>query len=595
MRGEFMSNIMKCPICMKDMKKDKNLFICPDCGYRIMASKAAPDSGQLDVPEKKPAIHAGINRKPAAQKRNTEIHRTGGITRSIAAACAVVSIVLIMIFAFKGIRGVSDTGLPNGSGSKTPEPVSETHGQNEEQAAENVDTSGYRPESDAVIDICETIFDKSMDNISREELESVTGLTLRELDDDYISVEYTLSDNTSDSITIEARHIDTGDFRCFRKIKSLRLDGFSITSDTNFFKLRELDTLEITGSIDELVDVMDVSQLRSLTIRSRITTGDLSALAQFTNLETLCLETYNGSDISGLMTAPALTSLYIGHGDNIKDFNELFFTSNLKELSIEAKNLKSIDFLMGYGQLEYLELKNTSVSKLDALDYCKDTLTTLRLHQNYSVGLDEYEIVKECKGLRELELYPDYNFDVVMEAPDLSMLTELTSLSLGNYDDLGNVKKLPQLTQLTLSGVYCGDSEALSGLNELEQLTLDDMSIPPEFLAPVSAMDKLTYIDMHDTFLWGDISCVFAAPALESLNLKDASIGINELTLGVSETITALDIEGTRFYLVNDDGSYNYGSSPVPLNENLYFFGAFPALEYLNASGQELEDMDLIK
>ena len=577
MRGiNFMSDVMKCPICTKDMKKDKNMFVCPDCGYRIMASKAASDSNQFDVPEKKPAIHAGFGRKSGDKEHDNEDFRAKRV-RKVLTTFVLVSVMFTMASVL----------FTTFNAPKPPVP-------SEEETAKNLDTSGYRPKSDEIIYICETIFDKPVDQITRDELESVMELDFSEINDDYILVGYTLSDNTTDSLIIEARHIDTGDFKCFSQIQALYFDGFSIDSKTSFFKLKELDTLQIEGSIDELVDVMDVSQLRYLKLNSKKTTGDLSALVQFTNLETLYLETYNSSDLSGLLTAPALTSLYIGHGDNIRDFNELFFTNNLKELSIEAENLRNIDFLENYGQLEYFELKNTSVSNLDALSYCKDTLTTLKLHKNYNIELDDYNIVTECIGLKELELYPDYSFDVAMEVPDLSMLSELTSLSLGNYDQLSNLKKLPNLTQLTLCGVYCDDSEALSGLNKLEQLTLDDMSIPPEFFAPVSDMDKLTDIDMRDSFLWGDISCVFAAPSLTSLKLKDASIGINSLTLGVSDTITALDIDDTAFYIVNDDGSYNYGSPIVLLGENTCFFDAFPSLEYLNVAEQQLENLDFI-
>ena len=171
-------------------------------------------------------------------------------------------------------------------------------------------------------------------------------------------------------------------------------------------------------------------------------------------------------------------------------------------------------------QLQCLELKDTDIRSIEVLADCADTLTVLRLDDNYQI--DDISPVMLCTGLEELQLWVDYRFDVPMEIPDFSGMTNLRRLSVENYDKLGNLALLTGLEELTLEGSGTGDGEPLKALKNLKRLNLIDMSLFEGFMDSVASLESLESLNLEDSFVWSDMSPVFGLPALQELTMKDA-------------------------------------------------------------------------
>ena len=584
-----------CPICTKALKKIKNEYVCPECGYRVLVSKldgttastsAGSPSGTSSsaTSGKKPAVH---NFKP-------------GILTIVILLLIIAAIIAASALIAKKML-TSDNDKSNGKKNNSS-PVAEAEAESEtrqknklDDIKDKQDNKKYMPETDAIIELCEIIFEKPLSSITSDELDSVTYLDFYMLDSSNMAVEFELDDGTSATCFMSYSDIDTADLKCFSGLSTILLEDMSIDRGTDWSMLNNLIILQADAGMDEVAECMDASQLIYLEIGGTYS-ADFSRASEFTSLTYLYVDMYYYDSLDGLSAVPSLETLVLENADSINDFSELYDMTYLTGLSIEGSRLKDISFISDYDALEELELIGTSVKNIDVIADCADTLTTLRLHRNDALELSDYDIVKSCTNLQTLELYPDYDFDNVMEVPDLSDLTQLTSLTLGNYDYFDNIGSVDGVTELTLSiGSYSDDGSVLSHFPNLVVLTLDDMSVRPSFFTAIPEMSQLAYISLTDTYLWGDISSILAAPALERLYLTDSTIGINESLPAYSDTVMLLDLEGTDFYLLNDDGSYNYGGTTMlSLDENTYFFDAFPKLQVLYTPGQELGSLDFV-
>lgn len=601
-----MEPIKNCPICTKPLKKVKNEYICPDCGYKLLVSKAVrayPDSS------------AGSTDSTAVNSTNPDNNNSrnlsgGNISKSdkhllkslkvfilvfIGVILATVAITAVNAALVRNKNNNSSYNNRHGSSSSAEATAgSETEPRDRfDNMVNNANTVMTRPRTAAVTELCEIIFEKPIDSISLDELASVTLLDFYMMNDTALAAYFELSDSTSATCVLPYDDIDTSDLNCFTGLETLLLENMTLDYNTDWSGLTKLSILQVDSDLDEIAKVMDPSQLIYLEI-GNIFSADFSSIAEFDNLSYLYVDMHYYNSLDGLSDAPSLTTLCLKNADSITDFSELSKMPYLNSLSIDGKNLKDISFISDYYELNELELKNTSVKNIDAIADCADTLVSLKLHRNTAVAPSDYDVITECTNLQTLELYPEYNFDAIMEVPNLSGLTQLTSLTLGNYDYFTNIGDVSGVTELSLSlASYMADDEVLSLFPNLEALTLDDMSVTPEFFAPLSSMEQLTSLDMNGTYLWGDISAILAAPSLTRLYLTDSTIGINAGISTASDSLLILDLTDTRFYLLNDDGSYNYGGTTMlSLGENTYFLEGFPNLAILYVPGHELYDLD---
>ncbi len=454
------------------------------------------------------------------------------------------------------------------------------------------------PESELLQEFVSQLFDKPAASATREDLNSVIGVEIRDMYNSVgTEVAYELSDGSTGICYLTSSHLKTGDFKCFPNLQRLDLGRNYLDWDTDWHGLASLTELACGTSLGDLERCMDVSQLTRLHLTSDFMMKDFSGMGAFSNLEYLELDcSSTGMELTGLSQAIGLKTLIITDGDSISDFEELYDMVWLKELSIESKGLRDIGFITGMSGLESLELKSTDLKQVAAIADRADSLKCLRLHRNFSV--QDYSPVFQCTGLEELELYVEYIIDGDMTMPDLSMMPELKALALGNYERFPGLENMTGLESLTLidSGLFNSGEmpSGLQNLTNLRELSLIDMSVDPKVLETLVSITSLEAIDMEDTFIWGDINVVFGLPNLKTLNLEDASFGLKLEGMPVSESLQELNMTDANVHRLMEDGSWDGSASNTRVSLGSYteFFEHMPNLTVLEVPGHELQDVE---
>lgn len=589
----------KCPLCSRKLVEVNGVPTCPDCGYRDPRAAAGTGTG------------TGAFREPEKEKKEKKDRKTLAPAVFIISA-AMIAVVCMAVFFVKnalsdaygaaadrtesqaaapsdaeqaildGIRANRESGRAGGSG----------------ESAESIASSGGKqiytlPESDFLIDLVEVLFDKSVSEVTYEELYSIIYLDIYYLNDtDIMAADVYLSDGSGGSWLLADGDVDAADLNCLEGLEYLYLEAGYVGYGTDWHNLTNLQALSCDASIPDIMKYMDVSQLVYLGVEDTFGMSDLSLLSEFPNLEYLELDAWLLDSIAGVSQAPSLRGLYITDGDGITDFSELYDMPQLEELSIESRGLKDIGFISGMDNLQYLTLKGTEVRNISPILDCADTLRVLSLDDNYQV--EDISPVFACTGLEKLQLWVDYQFDVPMEVPDFSAMTNLYSLSLDGYDKFSNLALLPGLEELTIEDVGSGDGEFLKELTNLKTLNLVDMSIYDGFFDNIACLENLETLNLEDSFIWCDISPVFGLPNLQELNLEWAECGLQPEKLVVNESLSRLNLTHATFDALLEDGSWNYGGEvEFSVQEVLDTMAPFmPNLTQLYAPLQNLENLN---
>ncbi len=601
----------KCPLCNRKLVAVNGVPTCPDCGYRDPQSGSAAYTQQNTPPGTGSGASTTYTRQEEpkkGKKSNTPVKAIVGVCGSVVLAVVVG---VVISFVKRGLYDAMDSAADNiadrwaGESEAEPKPVTEAEpettpgSENPEGGKPQMSDKGvaYRiPQSEFLVALVEELFQKPVNQVSYEEINSIVYLeTWNPEGTDAMQVSVMLADGTEEGYLISDYFVDTTDFKCLTGLQYLILDEGSISYGTDWHNLTQLQVLSCDTSMDDLTDYMDVSQLVWLSTRETFGMSGLSVLSKYTNLEHLELEAGLLGSIAGISQAPALRELYITEGDRITDFSELYQMTGLEVLSIESHGLKDIGFVSGMNQLQCLELKDTDIRSIEVLADCADTLTVLRLDDNYQI--DDISPVMLCTGLEELQLWVDYRFDVPMEIPDFSGMTNLRRLSVENYDKWGNLALLTGLEELTLEGSGTGDGEPLKALKNLKRLNLIDMSLFEGFMDSVASLESLESLNLEDSFVWSDMSPVFGLPALQELTMKDAECGLMPEKLTACNSLVFLDLSDTTFDRLLADGSWNYGDEEeIPVQEVLEAMApCMPNLNWLYAPKQELDNLEFAK
>ncbi|MCM1064929.1 MAG: hypothetical protein NC420_10760 [Eubacterium sp.] len=627
----------KCPLCNKRLVMKNGVPTCPDCGYRdpyrsggaqSQADHSQPprmnygqpsqagsgwQPSQADYSHQQP----GYGRQPQTgsytaaprpsgkekKKRNTAAIVIVAMT-TVTALVVIVSVLGVLIHS-----AVSRTGQEEAEGSSYRDTAAAVTSVEEYSVPSSVQSSVsdvshltlHQPESTLLQEFVSQLFGKPASSVTREELNSVIGLKIR---DTYhyngLEVSYELSDGTAGTCYLSTTYVESEDFKCFPRIQTLDLGRESLDWDTDWHNLTSLTSLSCDSSLEDLEEYMDVSQLTSLSLCCDFLMNDCSGLGAYSGLRYLKLDCGDHSmALDGISQASSLETLIIEDGDFITDFGELYDMTQLKELSIESDGLRDIGFIRDMSGLESLELVSTGLLQAAAIADRADTLKCLRLHQNYS--LEDYSPVFECTGLEELELYVDYDFEKEMVMPDLSMMPGLKVLTLGNYEKYPGLGELTALESLTLAGAGSfgsdADLEGLEKLASLKTLSFIDMSMEPGLLESFASVPSLETLDLTDSFIWGDLNAAFGLPNLKTLILEDANFGLRLEGMPVSESLQELDMRDARVHRLKEDGSWDYGagSTQIMLGGYTEFFEHMPNLAVLKVPGQELQDVEFAK
>lgn len=588
----------KCPLCNRKLVEVNGIPTCPDCGYRD------PQGSRASAGEQKPA---GAQ-KPAGERKSPEKKPAGPVKAVVAAAGSVLAAVAVGVVISLAKRGMSDAldnaadalgdRWNNRSEASSQEP-SDSAGSKpevkEEESAKPTDIplAVRRPGSGFLITLTEEIFQKPADQLSAEELNSIIYLDIYNQDDtDVVGISVMLADGTELNYLFSGYDIDTADFACLSGLQYLFLETGSVSYDTDWHDLKQLHTLSCDASLKDLTGKMDVSQLNWLYTGNTFGMYDLSVLSEYTALEHLELEVGLLGSIAGVSGAPSLKELFILDGDQISDYSELYDMPGLEALSIESAGLKDIGFIEEMDQLYLLELKGTGIRNIDAVSECADTLTVLRLDENYQV--EDISPIMACTGLEELQLWVNYQFDVPMEVPDFSAMTALRSLDIEGYDRFTNLPLLTGLESLAIECPGSADGEPLRQMTNLKTLWLRDMSVFKELLDCVASLDHLEMLSLEDSFIWCDISPVFNMPNLQGLNLEDAEFGLCPEKVTGGGSLVSLDLTDAEADRLREDGSWNYGEEvTIPMQEVLEALAPhMPNLGWLYVPDQELDSLD---
>ncbi len=353
--------------------------------------------------------------------------------------------------------------------------------------------------------------------------------------------------DTFQTVTVSAmgdeREYLYGDIANFININALNLDRYEYV---DYSKLPELTLLDSERTdIPRLIAAgLPVERIEVLKVEG----GDLSGIEKFTGLKQLylkyakaeyiddvakctwlenlyCIDCFDGSSYNPLNTLTGLKTFYVrGVGTTIKDLSVVASFKNLENLSIyetdilnirfvkELKNLKTLrltenrelkDFT-GVGNLQNLEgmvIESNSVSRDDPL--FTDMGTLKKLKTLILSGPDNLDFLDKLPQLEKVELYHSWESDLMLHLANLKNLKELRLERCNtyhwDYDTIDNLKSLPQLKVLTISGMeFRKEANGIFTLEALEELHLNNCTFekPPK---EVVFGDKLRILDLRGT------------------------------------------------------------------------------------------------
>ena len=578
----------RCPLCSRKLVMVAGCPTCPDCGYR--------NPYKNDVSQGRTSNQYGAQ---SVSHTNSGVVVVGVI---LAAVVLIVSLVGLMVAGGMYLlstyeeEATADSGTRSGNGGRRDP---DSNGMADAGANGMAGTDGQAassPMEGMLAELVEAIFDKSIDRITREEIESIVYLELYELrGSDTIAVSYMLEDGDSATYIPENQRWNVSDLNYFSGLRGLAMEE-ELDWRTDWSNLTELRFLSCGSPLPAIARAMDVSKLEWVQAESDLIDGGIQGIEQFKSLEHLTMDADYVESLQGISKLESLKELVLTDAERLQDYEELYDMPQLEVLSIESGKLRDIGFVREMDGLVELDLIGTDVKRLDAIEDCADTLKTLRLERNY--GVEDISVVFQCTGLEELELFVNYDFDVTMQAPDLSGMPQLKYLHLGNYDRFENLAKLTGLEELTIEDVGSGDGDFLGSLVNLRQLNLIDMSVYEGFLDDVYKLSNLETIDLTDSFVWDDISVIFRAPNLTRVYMNDADAGLDVSNMTSCDMLEELDMTGVKLHKLLEDGRWDYQSqgaeARIALQDVPEFFGYFPNMQMLLIPGHELEDVSFL-
>lgn len=572
----------RCPLCSRKLVMVAGCPTCPDCGYR--------NPYHTEASQGRTSSQYGV-------QGGSHTNGNGAVVGVVVMAAVVVIVALIGAMAAGGVYLLStyeeptvDSQAKSGSGGKRGSDSNSVADAGTDRQAVS------RPEDGMLTELVEAIFDKSLDKVTQEEIESIAYLEFYELGESGTTVvHYMLEDGSGATYIPENQRLKVADLNYFSGLKCLLMDE-ELDWRTDWSNLTELRFLRCGSALPTIARAMDVSKLMWVQAESDLIDGGIEGIEQFESLEHLTIDADYVESLEGISKLQSLKELVLTDAERLQDYEELYDMPQLEVLSIESGKLRDIGFVREMDELVELDLIGTDLKRLDAIEDCADTLKTLRLERNY--GVDDYSVVLQCTELEELELFVNYNFDVPMQAPDLSGLTQLKYLHLGNYDRFENLAKLTQLEELTIEDVGSGDGDFLASLTNLRQLNLIDMSVYDGFLDEIYKLSNLETIDLTDSYVWDDISIIFRAPTLKWVYMNDVDAGLDVSKMVPCFFVEELDMTGVTLHRLLEDGSWDYWSQDrdveIALQDIPEFFEYFPNLRTLYIPGHELEDVSFL-
>ena len=616
---------MKCPQCQGnlDIKEDQRgkFTTCPFCGTRFLLEEEQPNINQtINIRE----VHIGDTR------RTKESPRT--VRRSLALSGLVATIIIIAVFTlFIPMLFRQFDRIDIGANTNNP-----------------LLPASYRttPESEAVKEFVETVFGKSVTEITSNEYASIKYLKI------YRQPTGSISSKTSDTPWIFTYAKEVGeygkavnpetvkvkgtesiteeDMQVFTGLESLNLSGDSDISPVDKYDnvdFRNLKNLHyFTGTSSDLLtrlplfyDIQNIyglgsnylggeeyltelkkfSKLKTLNIRSisKDFAADLTFLSSFPELEELSLNFDSGStwDLAGLSSLTKLKSLDInGYDTKFEHLNVLSGMPQLEKIRFnDVKDLKTLDFAKNMPNLKSLDIEYCPVINLNGL---KDSISLTSLSLTHCGDLKDVSALATLTSLKILDIDDIWNFDV--NFPKLNKLTALSEVDIES-GRLGIIEGMPSVKKLFIFETSQEYSfKPLLGMDSLTELELCDYSWTgkPDMVQCLTKLPKLRTLTFgYGTLAHnGDYTGVFSLPQVTKLRIKPTDTGSGYISLSISKlkdnkVLKDLDIGGAE--LLNLDKGYNTENFGEYAND---FLSHFPKLKKLNVSHSHIEDLNFV-
>ena len=436
------------------------------------------------------------------------------------------------------------------------------------------------------------IFMDEPENIAQNSYESVSSLLLDKTEGDCVWVTYSLSDGTSERVALYDLKTDYADLQCFPKLEKIDIgeEEFETGDLSGLTNLKSIGSgmtaEELKGVVDEPLSVTELKFYGAM--RKNCTSG----LEDYANLERLSFYTKNLPDLEPAANLSGLKELIVElpeRGAAQDGFQVLYRMTGLTSLHLNSSYIKEIGFIENMKDLRELTLINADITDLEILLTRKESLEKLVLWHIF--GVKDYSPVFELTDLDTLgiELWQ------ADELPSMAEFSNLKTLAVGKVENVEAAGELTGLEELALIDIYDGELLFLPNLTNVKKLWVTETSIFEEGIPAIAKMENVEELILDDSFIWTDLSPLFAMPKLKRLSLDDAEAGIDFSKVADNSELEILNMNKIILDALVD-GKWNYGQEEkLELNDEPGFFTHFPKLKELYATDCGLTDMLFVK
>lgn len=566
---------LRCPACggtMKISEEDPGIAVCEYCQSRYVLEREGDD--------------ARLGGAVSAQRRQMGTPAPKPAKKLVLwPAVMMSSFIAVLMLAFVFVPLMQEPGA-GGDGQEGAVPAgNEMAGFPEQEMPQGL-----------FMEAAEQIFDKSAQEITKEELGSIQWLQVGYANSGAdicisYSMENPLAEEDADIQSLyfdrSSAELDYGTLSQFTGLKGLAVGGYL---PEGCLKGLELEYLSCYAhSPKEAAQTFDSAEsLKELYLSSGL--DSLEGLELFPSVERLGFDGYELTDLTELAAARQVKELNLENCDEVTDFSVLSVMNWLEHLSVESEGLKAISFISNMNNLESLKLYGGSMVTLAGLEEKAETLKELVIES--CDNLRDCSQVSALTGLTNLEIEVPYD----CEAPDLSGLTVMEELTLSGFDSTAFLFSMPALKKLSLSSMAVDNPSVFQGLGMLEELRCTSFSGNMDDLSFIAGLPALKRLDLTGASTYYDISALFNIPALESFCLDGMECEINFDKLQDNPSLKVLSMDGIKLYKnvqVDGGGGILYVDwDDVILDEHTGFLAHYPNLESLSLADNELTQVE---
>lgn len=591
---------LRCPSCggMLNINNKTMIAQCENCGTYISLEweDKNPASSQNTPYQSYPNQNTGgqFYKVPYSQKNNAEkeyqtasqqLFGNVSLDRRFYALFGGFLILLVFIMPL-----FSKKWEPNHSSNTTKEEQAEgtETGLLEEQGElPKIEWTGNLSE------LAVSVFGVPADDVSAEDLAKIKWLEMKYVDD-YRMIGYSFdSPEAEDAELTWIAFPDSSDMgeEClclFTGLEKLVMIDSIHAEDIKGLKLTSLGGyFDSPAEVDSIVE--DAASIKELQFLGGV--KSLDGMEQFSGLERLFILSSELTEVDALRNVPNLKSLELSHFDSLSDFSVFSTLDKLEELSLDAENLRALNFLGGMKSLKRLEIKSGMMISLDGVEDRPEleVLSVLSCEE-----LKNMDAVLKLPNLKELALELPYE----CSEPNLSKLTGLEHLTLDGFGEASYLENLSNLQSLELDSCYFSKSPDLSNLKNLKELTYRFFSGSGEDISFIKKLPALEKLNMSGVSTYDDISGIFNMKNLKELKISGMECEIDFDRIAENETLESLYMNDIILYenvQVSYDGFITYVEwDDVVLDEHTAFLSRLKGLKYLSIQTNQLTDISFV-